>query len=139
MKYLTRHLIGFACALIILTVIFRGLLSHYIGAENWTAILLLAFAYGCAVFIAGWMFGKREYESIPLYDIGFRFHLTTYVICNVIAVLWLLGPYKAPQESLHQSYSMIIYWGLGLLLHFIFYIYSRRHAYKGINRSDLFD
>ena len=88
MKKLTRNLMFFALGLTILTILFRFGLSYLLQSQQFSNVWLLAVLYGIIVFIMGWIFGKKERLSLPLYDIGFRFHLATYIICNSIAELW---------------------------------------------------
>ena len=102
-------------------------------------IIVSALSYGLLAFIFGWIYGKKDYESLPLYDIGFRFHLVTYIVVNGIAILWHTLGLQSQYEELSYTYSTMLFWGLGLILHFVFYLYSRKNAYKGINKSDLFE
>ncbi len=139
MKFITRHLVYFTLVLILLTILFRYTLSNALEAESWMRIIVSALSYGLLAFIFGWIYGKKDYESLPLYDIGFRFHFATYIVVNSIAILWHTLGLQSQYEELSYTYSTMLFWGLSLILHFVFYLYSRKNAYKGINKSDLFE
>ena len=83
MKTITSFLLRFALTAIILTIIFRYFLSYGIENKSLIIIALSAILYGAAMFISGWYFGKKDGEYLPIYDVGFRFHFTTYLIYNL--------------------------------------------------------
>ncbi len=139
MKLITVNQLRFAGALVILTIIFRYFLSSMLSDGKFSAVWLLAAAYGVIIFITGWTFGKKDQESLPLYDIGFRFHLTTYVVCNGIAEIWFLLNLHSQHENISSVHLSILFWGIGLLIHFIFFMVTRKNAIKGIKKSEIFD
>ena len=87
MKTITQYLLRFALTATVLTIIFRYFLSY--GIENQSGILITisAVTYGLLMFASGWYFGRKDGEYLPIYDVGFRFHLTTYLIHNGISLL----------------------------------------------------
>lgn len=102
-------------------------------------IWMYALGYGLSIAIIGLFFGKREYDDFPLNDVGFRFHLTTYIMCNGIAELWFLSGNTAPTETLSSLRSSELYWGLGLLLHFLIFILTRKNTIAGMDKSEIFE
>ena len=44
-------------------------------------VILCAFIYFCMMFICGWYFGKKDAVENGVYDIGFRYHAATYLVC----------------------------------------------------------
>jgi len=139
MKLITKNLLRFSLGLVLLTIIFRFSLSCMLqyGLGYWAFIV--GFVYGILVFALGWVCGKKDKLHLPLYDIGFRFHLATYIICNLIAALWFLFGFQSNLESMDNLVHTVIYWGIGLLIHFILYLYTRKYAINGIKRSRIFD
>jgi hypothetical protein len=87
----------------------------------------------------GWIFGKRDYQILPLYDIGFRFHLSTYIICNLIAEFWFFLGLQSDYEPTTSVHLTALYWGIVLLIHFIIYLFTRKNAINGIEKSEIFE
>lgn len=139
MKLFTVNQLRFAAMLVLLTITFRFGLSYLLNNKEFSWVWVIAVLYGVFIFIAGWNFGKKDFESLPLYDIGFRFHLTTYVVCNLIAELWFLSGNNSQYENIKVVHLTIIFWGIGLLIHFIIFIFTRKNAIKGIEKSEIFD
>jgi len=77
--------------------------------------------------------------NLHLYDIGFRFHLATYIICNIIAEVWFLFNMQSEYEDVRTVHLTAIFWGIGLLIHLIIYLATRKNAIKGIKKSDIFE
>jgi len=139
MKFFTLNLVKFAIWLFILTAVFRYGLSTVLESRNFEWVWVVALLYGMAVFTVGWRYGKKDNIALPLYDIGFRFHLTTYVICNAMAELWYLFGFQSKYESIYAVHLTTIFWGLGVIVHLIFYILTRKNAIRGISKSDIFE
>lgn len=139
MKHLSKNLVYFGIGLLALTVLFRFLLSHLLQATHFDAVWYLAAGYTVTVFGLGWHFGKKDKLYLPLFDIGFRIHATTYLISNVVAESWSLLGLLSDYESPHIIHWTALFWGLGLMLHGLLFLLSRKHAIKGIKRSDLFE
>ena len=139
MKTFTKNLLFFSIGLTILTILFRFLLSTTLQNQHFSFAWILAVLYSITVFIIGWIFGKRDNLTLPLYDIGFRFHLATYVICNLIAEIWYALGLQSDYEKIKSVHLTIIFWGLGLLIHFIIYLITRKQTINGIKKSDIFE
>ena len=139
MKLVTINQIKYAVALLISTVLFRIILSHLIAAEKHQQTWYIGVIYGIVIFISGWVFGKKDRLTLNLYDIGFRFHLTTYIICNLIGQIWVIFSLTAENESTKSINMMAIYWGIGLILHLIIFLSTRKNSINGIKKSEIFD
>lgn len=139
MKFFTKNLIWFSICLFILTIGLRYGLSTMLADRMFTAVWFLAAGYAIIVFVAGYQFGRKDNENLPLFDIGFRFHLATYIICNAIAEGWLLLGFQSQYEQIRSVHLTALFWGLALLVHFIIYLVTRRHAIRGIHREELFE
>lgn len=139
MKVLTKNQWNFAGLLFVITVLFRFFLSSTLENERFTMVWIVAASYGIAIFIIGWTFGKKDKLTLPVFDIGFKFHLITYVICNFIAELWFLLEFQSRYENVKSVHLTVIFWGLGLLLHFVLFLMSRKFTIKGLKKSDIFD
>ncbi|MDX9845862.1 MAG: hypothetical protein RBT74_02675 [Tenuifilaceae bacterium] len=139
MKYITANQLRFAAILFLFTVPFRLGLSRLLDAQMFTTAWVVASIYAVAVFITGWILGRKDHESLPLYDIGFRFHLTTYIICNAVAEILFLLDFNSRYENINVVHLTAIYWGVFLVLHFIAFLATRRYAIKGISKSEIFE
>jgi L-asparagine transporter-like permease len=139
MKTFTKNLVFFAIGLVITTLAFRFLLSYLLQNKHFDYVWIVAVIYGIVVFSMGWFFGKRDQLLLPLYDIGFRFHLTTYVICNSIAKLWFVLQLQSDYENVRQIHYTALYWGVVVVIHFIVFVISRKNAIRGIKKSEIFD
>ncbi len=139
MKLITHHLVKFGLVLVALTLAFRAGLSAMLAAHQFSLTWALSTLYGVAVFMSGWIFGKRDKVYFPVYDIGFRFHLATYIIFMLIAEVWHLAGFQSQYENMNSVHITGLSWGAGLLLHYVFYRIAGRDSLKGLKRSDIFE
>ena len=107
--------------------------------RHFSGVWFVAAAYGILVFTIAWVFGKRDNLTLPLYDIGLRFHVTTYIICNAIAELWFAFDMQSEYETVKVIHLTAIFWGIGLLIHYTLYLVTRKNAINGIKKSELFE
>lgn len=139
MKTISPNLLKFAMATTILTIIFRYFLSFGIESKSVIIIISSAIFYFIIMFISGWYFGKRDIEFLPIYDIGFRFHLTTYLIHNLISELWFVFGLNSHYESIVFVHLIAIIWGVLLLTHFILFLLTRKNTINNLDKTDLFE
>lgn len=139
MKALTKNLMYFAVLFFIGAIVFRYSLSYFIENRSHNLIWIIAVIYFFFNFFIGWFFGKRDYETLPLYDIGFRFHFVTYFLFNLVSVLWFLFGFHSHFESISIVYITALFWGIGLLIHFVFYLIERKNSINGLNKTDIFE
>lgn len=139
MKTVTRYLVKFALSAIVLTVLFRYFLSYGIENKANITILLSAAIYGTAMFVAGWYFGKKDGEYLPIFDVGFRFHLTTYLVHNVISLLWIGLGFGANLETMGIALMVAFYWGIFLIVHLVFFLRVRKYSIDNLDKNDLFE
>jgi hypothetical protein len=102
-------------------------------------IWFFVIGYGVTIFIFGWIFGKRDNLTLPLYDIGFRFHLSTFIICNLIAEGWYFLGLQSDYENIRTVHLTVLIWGAFLLIHYILFLITRKNAINGIKKSELFE
>ncbi|HPW66603.1 MAG TPA: hypothetical protein PLY32_02900 [Salinivirgaceae bacterium] len=139
MKIITPNLLKFAGTSFVLTAIFRFCLSY--GLEN--KILLLsvtsAVLYGITMFSAGWFFGKRDWMYLPIYDVGFRFHLATYLTHNAVSELWFILGFNSRYEIIDPIHITAVIWGILLFIHFLFFLWTRKNTINHLDKDDLFE
>ncbi len=102
-------------------------------------VWVIAAIYFVFNFLTGFILGKRDYESLPLYDVGFRFHFATFLIFNVVSLSWFYLGLNAHVEKIELVYITAIIWSVFLAMHFFFYLYARKHSISGIRKEDIFD
>ena len=84
MKIISRNLLLFALLLLIYTVLFRFGLGSLLTAEKWAWVLVISVAYGAMIFVTAWMTGKRDGMNNFLFDAGFRWNLTTFIVWGLL-------------------------------------------------------
>lgn len=139
MKLITPYLLRFALTASFLTLVFRYVLSYGLESQFYIVVSLSAVIYGSLMFVAGWVFGKKDSEYLPIFDIGFRFHLTTYLIHNGISLAWISFGFGSKSESLSTAITVAAFWGIFLVIHFIFYLIAKRRTIDSLDKEDLFD
>lgn len=139
MKTITSPLLRFALTATLLTIVFRYFLSYGIENQSGIIITISAITYGLFMFVSGWYFGRKDVEYLPIYDVGFRFHLTTYLIHNGISLLWIGLGFGSKYENLNLSIMVAIYWGIFLLIHFVFFLWARKNSINNLDKEDIFE
>lgn len=139
MKSITPYLVKFAVAASILTIIFRYFLSTGIENNNATLVLLSSVFYGLAMFVTGWFFGQKDGNYLPISDVGFRFHLTTFLVHNIVSELWFVFGLQASKETINTIHYTILFWLPFLIIHYVFYLVAKKKSIKGLNKDDLFE
>ena len=139
MKLFTINLLKFSIVALLLTVAFRFVLSFSLEKGSPLPVIVTAVLYAVGMFTSGWIFGKKDYIELPLFDIGFRFHLMTYLICNGIGELYFLAGLQSSYEKVSSVHTTAWIWGLFFLIYFIIYVISRTKSILGIDKYDIFD
>ena len=136
MKALTIRLEQFAICALVLTVLFRYTLDLCIEANNVIGTTTCSIVYGGLMFLVGWYFGTKDAKENEVHDIGFRYHLVTYILC--IGIGYGVHYWGWHAESLRAMTITAISWGIGLLVHFIFYLIEQRKTIKGYAKDEIF-
>ncbi|MDR0795096.1 MAG: hypothetical protein LBE79_03455 [Tannerella sp.] len=139
MKFMTKDLVYFAVAAIVLTLVFRFTLSAMLTNEWYISVIIPATLYGCSMFVAGWYFGFKDGRELPIYDVGFRFHFTTYVSFHAVSSAWFLLGLNANTEKWKSLAIGALIWGFFLAVHFIFFMNCKKKAIDGLDKKELFD
>jgi hypothetical protein len=139
MKFFTKQLALFALLFSIYTIAFRYLLSSSLEHERYTILWVYAVLYGVVIFITGWYLGKADGMNKIFFDAGLRFHLTNYLCFGIISELWFILGFNSGKETINMVHYTLIFWGFGVILHFIIYLLLRKHTIRGIMKSEIFD
>ncbi|QWX82652.1 hypothetical protein H0I23_09245 [Cellulophaga sp. HaHaR_3_176] len=138
-KLITPNLSKFTLAAVLLTIIFRIGLSTAITNQITIVIILSAVLYGILMWLNGSYFGKKEYEHLPIYDIGFRFHLATFLAHNVVSILWFSLAFQSKYENIKVIYTTALLWSIFLIIHLVYYLSIRKSTINNLNKEDLFE
>ncbi len=136
---ITPNLIKFTLATIILTIIFRIGLSTSITNKMTIAVIVCSIVYGILMWFNGSYFGRKDYEYLPIYDIGFRFHLSTFLTHNVVSILWFVFSFESKYENIKVIYITALIWSVFLIIHLIYYLSVRKSSIKNLDKEDLFE
>lgn len=139
MKFFSKQLGLFAALFAVYTIAFRYLLSNSLQNEQYKIVWVYAVLYGLIIFITAWNLGKADGMKKIFFDAGLRFHVTNYLIFGIISELWFLLGFNSDKESAAVVHYTMIFWGIGLILHFVIFLLLRRNTIRGIQRSDIFD
>jgi hypothetical protein len=139
MKIISRNLLLFALLLFIYSVLFRFGLSTLLTAERWIWVVLISVAYGTAIFFTAWTTGKRDGMNNFLFDAGFRWNLTTFIVWGAVSEAWFLLGLHSTYESIRIVHITLLIWSAFLILHFILFLILRRRTIKGVHKSDIFE
>ena len=137
--FFTLNLIKFTIASVLLAILFRYFLSSGIEEQNYYLIISSAVSYALLMALSGYYFGRKEYEKLPIYDIGFRWHLATFLTHNIVSVLWFTFEFQSKYETINVIYVTTIAWSVFLLIHLFIYLSMRKNAIKQLDKEELFE
>jgi hypothetical protein len=137
--FITNNLLKFTLATIILTILFRIVLSTSITNKMILAVIICSIVYGILMWFNGRYFGRKEYEYLPIYDIGFRFHLFTFLAHNLVSVLWFVFAFESKYENIKVIYITALIWSVFLIIHLIYYLSVRKSSIKNLDKENLFE
>jgi dolichol kinase len=133
MEKLTKYQKRFALYAFGQSVGFFLLLNINIHSQNWSNIKITAIVFAVLMFINGLMNGYKDGRGKVLHNIGFRYHLLTFLLVNVVYLLFVAWP-----SSVFTFWPDIIgiaCWGVGLLMHYL----TTRNTIKGYQVDELFE
>ncbi|MEA3460671.1 MAG: hypothetical protein U9R49_02250 [Bacteroidota bacterium] len=139
MKIISRNLLLYALLLLIYSVLFRFGLSTLLTAEKWLWVILISVAYGAAIFFTAWTTGKRDGMNNFLFDAGFRWNLTTFIVWGAASESWFLLGFHSAHEAIRMVHITLLIWSGFLVLHLILFLILRRRTIKGVHKSDIFE
>ncbi len=116
MKNIHQYLSKFAVTILIITVIFRYSLSTLLSSKEFILVFIPAILYFLAMFSAGWYFGKKDKEFLPIFDIGFRFHFVTYIVFTLISEMWFLMGFASKYENIKTVHITALIWGFLMII-----------------------
>ncbi len=139
MKIISRNLLLFAFLLLVYTLLFRFGLGSLLTAEKYGLVAIIAVLYGGIIFVTAWMTGRRDGRENFLFDAGFRWNMTTFVVWGVASEAWFLLGLHSAHETIRVVHITLFIWSFFLLLHFLLFLILRRRTIKGVHKTDIFE
>ena len=139
MKIISRNLLLFAFLLLVYTVAFRYGLGALLTAEKWAWVVIISVAYGALIFVTAWMTGKRDGINNFLFDAGFRWNLTTFIVWGIASEAWFLLGLHSAYESIRVVHITLLIWSGFLVLHLILFLILRKRTIKGVHKTNIFE
>ena len=135
MKTMTVNQKYFGILALIFSIAFFYSLHSALKTEVYDNIWLYAISFGVLLFVSGLILGYNDSVRKSRKDLGFQYHLTTFIIVNIVGIPWLFLVMGFNINSVVNAIFQCIGWGLGLFLHY----YLSSKSIKGINKAELFD
>jgi len=134
MKALSRNSILFIVSTIAASSFFFNYLYTSINQGKYDNILTASVLFFLYMFVSGFVIGYfdpvRKYRG----SIGFIYHLLTYIIVNVVGIIFLLSIIGWSSGDVFGAIFQIVIWGAFLYWH---YRASRRKI-KGMKNDEAF-
>ena len=129
----------FAALLLIYTVLFRYGLGSLLDSEKWAWVIIISVVYGAIIFVTAWMSGRRDGRENFLFDAGFRWNLTTFLVWGAASEAWFLLGLHSAKETIGVVHITLLIWAGFLILHFILFLILRKRTIKGVHKTDIFE
>ena len=131
-------LIQFIVAIALWNILFRFSLSYVLENEFWIGAIVPSVIFFLFMYQTGRYFGLKQWNELPV-DTSFTYHLSTFLVFFLVSYgfyfLGLLSKYE-PISSLNYT---LVFWGIGLFVHFLYYRKEMKNSIKGLDRDQLFD
>ncbi len=132
---MTTNLKYFCGLTFIFSIIFFDALYTDLSLGSPEKIWIYAILYGLALFFTGLYLGYNDPVQKSRLDLGFHYHLMTFIIVNSIGLISLFIALGFNKNTLLCAIMSIGFWAIGLLVHF----YFSSKSIKGISREEIFD
>lgn len=143
MKFFNRLLLLYSLIVVICT------LSYYYVSRNFSWGIWPVLIYFVTIFGSAFIISQRDEHQRYA---GFNYHFITYAIVNGLPALLLLGNIwlpKATENTFLQDInsvafwsaqlSIMLVWGIGVLAHFLMYLFIfRKQAIGSYSKDDVF-
>ena len=136
---ITKPLVQCILVTTLLTILFRISLSELLNNQLWNLVFIPPLIYFILMYVSGRFFGIKEYEYLPIGDIGFRFHVSTFLVFLIVSYLMYYLGYMSNSEPKGILDITILIWGIFLIIHMILFFKSKNDNIKGINKENIFD
>ena len=133
-----QNLFGFILVITLWNVLFRFTLSSLLENENWNYVFLPPIIFFFAMYFSGRYFGLKQWRRLPI-DQSFKYHLSTFSVFFVVSYGFYFGNLLSEHEPRAILDYTFLFWGLGLIVHYIKFRQCSKTSIKGISRDQIFD
>jgi len=117
------------------SIIFFYYLYTALQEQSYSNIWWFAGFFGVFLFVIGFVLGCKDPVHKSRKDLGFQYHLITFLIVNGVGIPWLLFSAQLNPHTYLNAALQVFPWAVGLFFHF--YVSSK--SIKGMNKEELFD
>lgn len=135
MFHYSSRLLLFAILTLIYSVAFNFIYEGYLLFDNWVRASSISILYLLTIIVTGAVISGRDRTKLLCSGIGFTYHLSAFIIVNVIRILWSISWHHFYTESNVYSIALVVIWGLILGIHFIV---AQRNE-RSDNNEDVFE
>lgn len=132
---MTRNLKYFSGLTLIFSIVFFAYLYTALANESYNNIGIYAGIYGIALFTSGLALGYNDSAKNSRLDLGFHYHLNTFIIVNCVGIASLFISMGISWKTLLNAVLYLFFWGLGLFVHYFF----SSKSIKGFDKKEIFD
>lgn len=133
-----QNFFGFILVITLWNVLFRYTLSSLLENENWNYVFLPPVIFFFAMYFSGRYFGLKQWRRLPI-DQSFKYHLSTFSVFFVVSYGFYFGNLLSEHEPRAILDYTFLFWGLGLIVHYIKFRQCSKTSIKGISRDQIFD
>ena len=133
-----QNLFGFILIITLWNVLFRFTLSSLLENENWNYVFLPPIIFFFAMYFSGRYFGLKQWRHLPI-DQSFKYHLSTFSVFFIVSYGFYFGNLLSKHESRAILDYTLLFWGLGLIVHYIKFRQCSKTSIKGIKQDQIFD
>lgn len=138
MKILTKQLAYFAILMAIYTLAFRVGLSYCLGHSAWVLLGIFSIVYFLIIFFTAFFLGKSDAQDNPFFDLGLRFHVTSYLVWAAVSFGWYYLGHPHRFEHVTDIVRPLLYWGVIVILHTVVFLITRKDTIRGIRKDEIF-
>lgn len=135
MKTMSNNLKYFGGLTLVLSVAFFYYLVASLQAQDFGNIWLIALGFGLLLFASGLLFGYNDSMRGSRADLGFQYHLMTFIIVNLVGIPWLMVGLGTDSNNLINIAYQCVPWAIGLATHY----YFSSKSIKGVSKEEIFD
>lgn len=124
----------FICLTLIWSTLIFNRLFLYLENSDYRSVPMISSLYAILMFVSGLICGYFDSIRLLRIDIGFRYHLITFVSVHVAYAAMLVIQNPVIAKVWLGLLVQFLVWGLGLLIHYL----RSRSSIKGYQPEDLF-
>lgn len=88
-----------------------------LDAEMYTGIIAIAIIYYLLMALTDWLTGRRDGRESFIFDAGFRWHFSTYLVWGIVSEAWFLLGFHAKSETIRTVHITLLIWACLLFFH----------------------